>query len=529
MSTRRTMPTTAAEQLPGPPKSREQILEASSAARRHVYAVVRRTCDSIEKAAPWAALYAPPRTADGATELAGAVLLWADELGEALHSGLATLPDGAYAEYTGFYLGAVATMLRPETLRLASAIEAARHSGSDEAAGSLACEIAADVKGKGTSALMGATASLIAEGRWDPVATEPVLFAEKREEFERNSSLLASLLETTTTIHRIRSSGLLRALDEAWTDREEPPDRWAAADLSLLAAQIAQLLRPERRRALYAGDFHQLERRQRLLGARIGQLEALQSALFDGVGDERARRRIAVLLREIAGLIDAQILAELLPEGELSRLRGLLELGNQIDGRIDIDAVAQRGSLTAERKQLLALLADDDLATFTGLLAANVSRRASFALAARADLSRTDPALLSKAEQLIPESSSAEVAQALEKLGEVLARLRADHHPGARQFLLVLRLLESHSRVPDTLLAGCRPYLYDIVDEIVPRLDPLVTAGLIQAPSRHGLVADALALSGGNLRGPEAAAAMRRVADQLDILHAASVRRQSSE
>ncbi len=491
-----------------------------------MYLIARRACDEIEAIAPWHDLYAPPRDPVAAARLAAAVHSWSNALRVRVEEGIAALEAAAcdpnFIEYVSFYLGAVATMLRPDTLRLGTAIETARRPDATQLDGGIACEIAADVKGKGTSSLMGAAASLVAEGTWDPVATEPLLFPEKNDEFRRNHELLAAVLDVSSTLHRIRVGALIPQLSHAWA-HGALPDRWALTDLGLLVAQVSQLLRPERRRALYAGDFHQLERRLRLLSARVGEVERLHAALVDDIAESSARRQLGVLLREIAALIDSAVLSDLLPEGGLARLRSLLELSKQLDGHVDVAAAAQRGGLGPDATALLALLVDDDLNTFVGLLAANVARRVSFQLESHNEGFASD-AVPSPGPIAAP-VAEAPARPASRPGGELAARLRAlvgrltaDAYAGARQFRMVHKLLTSQNRVPEALLAGCRPYIHDLVDEIVPALEPLVEAGELPAALRHDFVTDALALATGSARDHEAGKSLRRLMRTLETL-----------
>jgi hypothetical protein len=489
--------------------------------RRSVYVIARRACDEIEAIAPWQDLYAPPRDPVAAARLAAAVYSWSNALRVRIDEGIAALEAAAcdpnFVEYVSFYLGAVATMLRPDTLRLGTAIETARRPEATQLDAGIACEIAADVKGKGTSSLMGAAASLVAEGTWDPVATEPLLFPEKNDEFRRNHELLAAVLDVSSTLHRIRAGALIPQLSHSWA-HGALPDRWALTDLGLLVAQVSQLLRPERRRALYAGDFHQLERRLRLLSARVGEVERLHAALVDDIAEASARRQLGVLLREIAALIDSSVLSDLLPEGGLARLRSLLELSKQLDGHVDVAAAAQRGALGPDATALLALLVDDDLNTFVGLLAANVARRVSFQLESQNEGFATDAVTASAAStpaRPLPDQPSGELSSRLRAL---VNRLTADAYPGARQFRMVHKLLTSQNRVPEALLAGCRPYIHDLVDEIVPALEPMVEAGELPATMRHDFVTDALALATGSARDHEAGKSLRRLMRTLETL-----------
>ena len=63
------------------------------------------------------------------------------------------------------------------------------------AEGTHLCEIAADLKGKYASAMMGAAASLVGQGLYNGVELEPVLFLEKAEEFHSARELVERLID----------------------------------------------------------------------------------------------------------------------------------------------------------------------------------------------------------------------------------------------------------------------------------------------------------------------------------------------
>src|SRR5262249_48132849 len=140
--------------------------------------------------------------------------------------------------------------------------------------GQLLCELAADLKGKYTSSLMGAAANLIGEGVWDGVELEPVLFPEKAEEFRQTKELAVALREAIAAIRPLPEQIPSADLLERW-QRGRRVDQYALADLATLRGKIGRLLRERSRRALYSGDYHQISRREVLLSARINELERL--------------------------------------------------------------------------------------------------------------------------------------------------------------------------------------------------------------------------------------------------------------
>src|SRR3712207_7195853 len=58
------------------------------------------------------------------------------------------------------------------------------------------------------------------------------------------------------------------------------------------SAKLAALLRAATRRALYAGDYHELRRRERRLSRRVHELLELHAATWEhpGAGDGRGKR-----------------------------------------------------------------------------------------------------------------------------------------------------------------------------------------------------------------------------------------------
>ena len=77
---------------------------------------------------------------------------------------------------------------------------ASARGATQRATGRTLCELAADLKGKYASALMGAAASIVAQGRWNGAAVEPMLFPEKAEEFVQSRILVDLLRDTLAAV-----------------------------------------------------------------------------------------------------------------------------------------------------------------------------------------------------------------------------------------------------------------------------------------------------------------------------------------
>jgi hypothetical protein len=322
-------------QLSSPPADREDILTQTGPARLGVYLLVRACVNDFERMAPWKLLYYPP---EDPAELLGMVSALLDTIRgvpkrvdavlHTLPSDEATPEDEPTRDDVSFLFRGIHHMVANDLKRLETALTPLR-SGlgalPTPAEGTHLCEIAADLKGKYASAMMGAASSLVGQGLYNGVELEPVLFPEKAEEFHSARELVERLRDATESIQKLSAHLSLPELLERWR-RQERVDLYALADLPSLRGKLGKLLQEKNRRALYSGDYHQISRREMLLSERITELERLHLQTWTtprGAEDlSGAYDRMAQLVLEIAAILDANLLKELLGEKQVNGLRG---------------------------------------------------------------------------------------------------------------------------------------------------------------------------------------------------------------
>src|SRR5687768_15161002 len=276
-------------------------------------------------------------------------------------------------------------MVEHELKRVEKMLEPVRERGASVPATpeerQLLCELSADLKGKYASSMMGAAASLIAQGLWNGVELEPILFPEKAEEFRNTRELVDLLKEVTSAIKQLPEQVHFVELVSGW-QRSIRADQYALADLPSLRGKIAKLLKERTRRALYSGDYHQISRREILLSERINELETLHQKTWSttehGGGQDLAPTyaRLVQLTLEMAAVLDVTILKALIGDKKVDGLRAR------------VMAVKNRPAPTASTPgqgldSLIPLLAEDDLRIFLELLLGAVMRRASLSVTLR--------------------------------------------------------------------------------------------------------------------------------------------------
>src|SRR6185503_2186001 len=239
------------------------------------------------------------------------------------------------------------------------------------------CEVAADLKGKYASALMGATASIVAEGSWTGVEVEPVLFPEKAEEFRRNAALARALRRTLDGIGELQAAVPFGELLERWGSGARV-DPYALADLATFRGVLGRLLKRDLRRGFYSGDYHQIQRREAALATRAAALEATHHRTWaepaDAPGAAEAYAQLGGLTLEVAALLDVAVLEQLVGARAVKDLRlAAAESSAHGQGR------GRRSHLEPRLEPLVPLLAGEDLQTFLALLLGSVLKRASLA------------------------------------------------------------------------------------------------------------------------------------------------------
>lgn len=386
-----------AERRRAPPADRDALLVAAGEGAREIYFAVHSALDELEAAAPWDQLYYPPEDTADFVALGGrladtvaAIPPRMEHLGDSLEAagaGEETVAD------VRFFFDGIHAMAAPELAKLRSRLQQVESGELDLEERAEICEIAADLKGKYTSSLMGAAASLIAQDRWDGVAIEPILFPEKAEEFARNRVLLATLEEVLAAIAQLHEELPLPRLVEVWR-RGKRVDQYALTPFYAFLGTLGKLLKENTRRALYSGDHHQIRKREGALAARINELNALHNVswgtmpAFPGSDPATLYETMVARAVEIAAVLDVDMLKRAIGEGTVRQLHAAVQLeGERAKTGIPADEAFRartRQHLPPELHSLVALLHDEDLKTFLDLLVGSVRKRASLAYEAGA-------------------------------------------------------------------------------------------------------------------------------------------------
>lgn len=370
------------------PATREEILAQVGPARIAVYEMVRQSVDDFEKTAPWKLLYYPPEDPEAFLALLTALVGLIQGIPKRVAGALAKVPKVAQSddeptrEDVRFMFSGIHHMVAHELKRVESTMEPVRQRGaatSEER--QLLCELSSDLKGKYASSMMGAAASLIAQGLWNGVEIEPILFPEKAEEFRNTRELVDLLQEVQQAIKQLPELVPFADLLAGW-GKGERVDQYALADLPSLRGKIAKLLKERTRRALYSGDYHQISRREVLLSERINEMETLHQRTWSTTDHGSAQdlsptyARLAQLTLEVAAVLDVTLLKVLIGDKKVEGLRGR------------VVAARSRPAPSASKPgagldSLIPLLAEDDLRIFLELLLGAVMRRASLSVTMR--------------------------------------------------------------------------------------------------------------------------------------------------
>lgn len=330
--------------------------------------------------------------------------------GEAFEDSIASFPDDVIDDSmkqilsnVQFYFDGIHEMAAGDIEKLRARIkyfetaEGAHLSAQERV---FTCEISADLKGKYTSAIMGAASNLISEGHWNGAEVEPILFPEKAEEFERNDRLVETLKEALESIRRLPEEVPLTDLVAAW-QKSRRIDRYALSHLYGFLSNLGKLMKESSRRALYSGDYHQIQIRENRLSNRVNELNMLHNRTWEVLDDtdpmirdlypqmvDKAVELAAVLdvelLKKLVGAKTVQVILRIVSlEGE-KRKDHDVRLGQESEVDFSTpESQALRAKVPERRQQLIELLYDEDLQTFLELLLGSVLKRASFAVKQR--------------------------------------------------------------------------------------------------------------------------------------------------
>ena len=563
------------------PSDRDSLLERILPERQKLYRLVRRVLDELDEAAPWEQLYYPPDDGEAFLGMTAALIGVVEqipartrELVELLSLAAPDDETRRTLEEAEFYFAGIHSMCAHDLGRLRALV--APHAAParpdappiSPAQCKFLCEVAADLKGKYASALMGASASIVGEGTWTGVEVEPVLFPEKAEEFRRNADLARALRRTLDAIGELQAAVPFQELCERWraSSRVDP---YALADLATFRGILGRLLKSDLRRGFYSGDYHQIQRREAALATRAAALEATHHRTWnepaDAPGIAAAYAELEQLTLEIAALLDVQLLERLVGARAVKDLRMAAAAENAAheQGR------ERRTHLPPQLEPLVPLLAGEDLNTFLALLLGSVLKRASLAghenvaelqpaAAAAAHLEpprarptrevpaasaarpkakpgreerpaasargerapavSTGEALPSIGEALppvdgmppLPQPSSRRAAGAqasaapaaserrretLEQLLAVLQSLQSPENPHWSSVRMLQRLLERHARIPPSIVQGAHPFVYEVLNSLVPQLEMAASFDAVPQEARRRLVECCTALT----------------------------------
>ncbi|HEX3527727.1 MAG TPA: hypothetical protein VH988_11730 [Thermoanaerobaculia bacterium] len=478
----------AAPRLAPPPATCEEVLAAIGAVKKAVYVLVRHCVDELEKAAPWELLYYPSEDPGALLAMVGGLITAIKGVPKKIDMLLRKLPAGDTGkgeparEDIGFLFHGIHRMVAHDIKRLEGILAPVVDRGAELPPGAdekqRLCELSADLKGKYSSALMGAAASLIGEGMWNSVELEPVLFPEKAEEFRCTRDLVVSLHDAVAAIRQLPEQIPFDALLERWR-RQVRVDQYALADLPSLRGKIGRLLKERSRRALYSGDYHQISRREVLLSQRINELERLHQQTWavpppaDLAPDlTPIFARLVQLTFEVAAVLDANILKALIGEKKVNGLRG--RAASLPKGQPPRTAAADGpGGLD----DLAPLLAEDDLRIFFEMLLTAVQRRAS--LSVQEPDPPAPPPLPTppapKPPKPLPAPPPAtpppiDPRLVLARLDAALGELQSPANQQWNSFRMTQRLLEKHSRLPSAMFHAVNPFLQEITNRLIPDL-----------------------------------------------------------
>lgn len=496
----------AADQRSVVPADREAILAEAGTWGRDVFKLVRGIVDDLDAAAPWSHLYYAPDEADAFFSMQGALIWVVEEIPQRVRATLDNMAGNdsrspmSLKEIAAYFDG-ILSLIRRDLQLLKNRLEGRGKNGLKIGDREFICELAADLKGKCCSALMGVAARVVAQGRWPGIDIEPILFPEKAEEFRRSERLQDALGSIVALIRRLPEEVPFHSLIERWLSCRRV-DLYALADLLGLLGTLGQLLKERYRRALYSGDYHRIRERERSLNVRVSELLTLHRLTWSGsLGEEQTTvySRLVQLTLEVVTIIDADLLRGLIGEARFAHLRNVASASVGVhNGRVDPASTTVADYLTP----LVKLLGDDDLRTFLEMLHGNVLKRAS--LSGRQDGDAFQPAAAAegRVQQLErpteeehrpppvtepvaeptppiplrpgppvapPPPDLSEHAEAVERVQLTLTRLVGSQNPRWRSFVETV-VADSGSRMEPETVRLAQEFGWELADHLVPQL-----------------------------------------------------------
>ena len=536
----------------------ETILAEVGDVEKAIYHLVRSRLDTLEKAAPWDLLYFLPDNPKALLTVLSSLLETVEEIPvevSKLLKGLGNLPesDGEILEEIAFFFAGVHEMASHDLGRLherltpfLDEVSFPRLEQQTEL-----CEIAADLKGKYASAMMGVAASILGREMGHRLDLEEILFPEKAEEFTRNEMLLEELSGVVTSMQELTEDVPFPDFLERWRHHLRV-EEYALADLSILRGRLRRLLQQRHRRALYSGDYQRIKTREAELNYRLVAMEDLHQLTWKGTAKKKDLEgtfsQLVQIVLEVAAILDTNILKSILGEEAVANLR------QTTSEEIEI----ARGHLpdTERRQAVAAFLAEEDLKTFLDFLYGVVRKRSSFAREQERESSETteeekaslfDLEILADSSPMAvdlptPASGQAEGSSgtseklgppplvpsrrggppALENLERMLGDICSPNNPRWNSFRMVHRLVDKHARVPPSMVLGAAPFLEELKSRIAPQLEELGGASELGQTVVHHLQAALLSLRTSRLlpgqSEEESATALKRVNETVEAL-----------
>lgn len=575
---------------PTPAPTREDLLARAHPVARAVEELVRQILGALGTAAPWESLHSPPEDMSTLLRLLSEVVDVVDLVPERFVSLQArfadSMGDGDTAQAlvdARFYFEGIHAMVAGEIEDLRKTVEPLQRAPVELIAlpperKAYLCEVAADLKGKVTSALMGAAASLVASGKQNPVALEPILFEEKKEEFRRNRRLVKLLVEILDRLQKLQSEVGWEGNVRSWRDGG-PIDPYALRPVVGFVDTLGKLLEGDVRRALYSGDYHAIQERRRSLTTRVNALSTL--LLMESGRSEPDPSQRGLMIRrsaEISALLDREHLLPLVigersarklrkcEDGDSESVPASLEVLLPLCEDEDLEtflkkilrAVLKRGSLVLERKKRRAAEKRARIREETQVRLAPVpptgggrapgpparpARRPTGPTerpgapevatppdgaasrdrpTVREETATSAPPTPAPSTPSVPSPTPEETARLRAELADLLTKYRSPEDPSRKPFDFIHRMLDQKRTIPPGMVSSIHPFLRGLEENVLPRIERLGAAGDLP-PSSHEQLQRSLTALGDPSPPPawirmEMAAAMGRLAQYLDAV-----------
>jgi hypothetical protein len=85
--------------------------------------------------------------------------------------------------------------------------------------------------------------------------------------------------------------------------------------------------------------------------------------------------------------------------------------------------------------------------------------------------------------------------ETLERLHQLLESLLSADNPHWSSFRMLRRLLDRHARIPPSIVQGAHPFVYDVLNGLVPQLEAAASFDAVPQEARRRLVECCLALT----------------------------------